>query len=81
MKMVEAKLGRQFLVVALKSTETAAVAIIDQTSIAVDIPQFLFHLLPWCYPARISERTGSKEKPAISLRQRALFWLRESDLN
>jgi hypothetical protein len=68
MKMVEAKLGRQFLVVALKSTETAAVAIIDQTSIAVDIPQFLFHLSPRCYPARIFEPSGTKGKPAISLR-------------
>jgi hypothetical protein len=48
---------------------------------AVDIPQFLFHLLPRCYPARFCEPSGTKGKPAISLRQRALFWLRESDLN
>jgi hypothetical protein len=34
----------------------------------------------WCAPA---ETFGNpqKEKPAISLRQRALFWLREPDLN
>jgi hypothetical protein len=47
----------------------------------VDIPQFLFNLLPRCYPARFLELRGTKGKPAISLRQRALFWLREPDLN
>jgi Bacterial extracellular solute-binding protein len=46
---------------------------------AVDIPQFLFRLLPRCYPARFCEPSGTKGKPAISLRQRTLFWLREPD--
>jgi hypothetical protein len=50
-------------------------------TIAVDIPQFLFQLLPRCYPAQFCEAFGTKGKPAISLRQRALFWLREPDLN
>ena len=35
---------------------------------SVDNPQFLFQLLARCYPARIFRLSGTKTKPAISLR-------------
>ncbi len=50
-------------------------------SITVDISQFLFQLLPRCYPARILLRFGTKEKPTISLKWWFFYWLREPDLN
>jgi hypothetical protein len=56
-------------------------AIIFQTRDSYGLSAISFHPFPRCSPGRVSASGFETENPAISLRQRGFYWLREPDLN